>query len=155
MIISQEKMNNISFNEESRVVQVGPGVRLSDLNKHLLAQGYYIPFQQQDLDKRVFEVFNADQVTLSPASSARFQHLKDIISECHIVLSNGESLIVPNKVGHGMDLVGLFLGSNATVGLLAELKLRVQKLPRYYQVQEYVFANISDTQLYQLCKRLQ
>lgn len=146
LVIVLSRMNKVlAVEPENRVAVVQPGVINQDLKTHLNGLGYgftYVP----DPGSQVVSTIGGNV-----GNNAGGMHcLKYGVTVNHIlgleiVLPDGQIVRTGGKTpGHpGMDLTGLFVGSEGTLGVITEITLRILPLPERVVTQLAVFPSVT------------
>lgn len=121
IIINQSKIDSFEFDENSRTVTVGVGLTVEEINKKLFEHGFYIPIAYHQRKTKLFELINKDNASMTEAN---LNGIDDIIKDLTVVLGSGEALKTGSKQGNGINFVDLFIGSNASLGISSEAKLK-------------------------------
>ncbi|MHA1315681.1 MAG: FAD-binding oxidoreductase [Candidatus Helarchaeota archaeon] len=126
------KIIKINYEEEYCVVE--PGVEFLKLQEVLAKKGYFFPAEPGS----GFACMIGGMVgnNASGATSFRFGTTRDYTRGLQIVLASGKVI----QTGHhrtgneksvaGLDLTSLFVGSEGTLGIITEITLKIQKLPK-------------------------
>jgi FAD/FMN-containing dehydrogenase len=126
----------LAFSPADQIISVEAGMLLSNLNRHLEKFGYEIPVGLQEGDQ---EECIGDLVALNLPhwNMAKGGSWRDWIVKMKIVLASGEIVVsgadVVKSVS-GFDLHKLMIGARHTLGVIAEITLRIKpkSLPREY-----------------------
>lgn len=130
IVINQKNMRNFSFDPEMQTITIGVGLTIKEINEKLIEKGYYLPIHHNQKNLRIFELINRDNADIVHNN---YHSIADFIHSLNIVLPNAEALMtnVPTKkIGYGVSLNELFIGSNATLGIPIEATLKVIALPK-------------------------
>ncbi|MHC1592285.1 MAG: FAD-binding oxidoreductase [Candidatus Helarchaeales archaeon] len=126
------KIIEINYDEEFCVVE--PGVEFLKLQETLAKENYFFPAEPGS----GFACMIGGMVgnNASGATSFRFGTTRDYTRGLEVVLASGKII----KTGHhrtgneksvaGLDLTSLFVGSEGTLGIITEITLKIQKLPK-------------------------
>jgi glycolate dehydrogenase FAD-linked subunit len=147
LVIELAKMNRVlEVDLANQRVVVEPGVINQDLKELLSDQGYghtYVP----DPGSQVVSTIGGNV-----ANNAGGMHcLKYGVTTNHIVgleivLPNGDIVTIGGKVldQPGCDLVGLFVGSEGTLGIVTKIVVRIVRLPEVVRTQLALFQSVDD-----------
>ncbi|GGJ63991.1 FAD-binding oxidoreductase [Streptomyces brasiliensis] len=122
----------VRYNPADMTVAVRAGTPLADLRRELAAQGQRIAFDAPRADAGATIGGLIATADAGPAQQA-YGTLRDLVIGMTIVLADGT---VARSGGHviknvaGYDLAKLFQGSLGTLGVMAEVVLRLHPLPR-------------------------
>ena len=147
LVIELSRMNRIlEIDIANRRAVVEPGVINQDLKEVLASQGYgftYVP----DPGSQVVSTVGGNV-----ANNAGGMHcLKYGVTTNHVVglevvLPDGEVITVGGKVldQPGPDLVGLFVGSEGTLGVVTKVAVRIVRMPEVVKTQLALFQTVQD-----------
>lgn len=78
--------------------------------------------------------------------ATKYGKIEDMVLGMKVILASGEVLDLKPKPGHslGPDLMPLFLGSEGTLGVIAEATLKIMPLPRFRKFAAFGFSNLFD-----------
>ena len=132
LALSLERMNRIlELRPEDLIAVVQPGVITGELARAVEAQHLFYPPDPSSLDSCTLGGNIAENA--GGPSALKYGVTRDYVLGLEWVLPTGEAL----RVGHrtmkgvaGYDLVGLFVGSEGTLGVATELTLKLLPLPR-------------------------
>jgi glycolate oxidase len=139
-------MNKIKgIDTRNLLVTLEPGVVYANLNKALEKHGLFFP-----PDPGSGEVCTIGGMVSTNASGIRavkYGTTRDYVQKLRIVSAFGEAMSIGNlspKSSSGYDLVGFFVGSEGTLGLITEITLRLARRPRYFAAASLAFSNMED-----------
>lgn len=142
--VSLERMNRIrSISVEDLTAVVEPGVITGDLMKAVEAQGLFYP-----PDPNSWEWCTLGGNVAENAGGPRalkYGVTRDYVIGLEWVLADGEIVRVGRRTIKGVagyDLVGLFVGSEGTLGVATEITLQLIPLPRRVMTALVVFPSV-------------
>ncbi|PIA54191.1 hypothetical protein AQUCO_00900620v1 [Aquilegia coerulea] len=128
---------------EDMDVVVEPGIGWMELNDYLEPYGLFFP-----LDPGPGATIGGMCATRCSGSLAvRYGTMRDNVINLKIVLANGDIVKTGSrarKSAAGYDLTRLMIGSEGTLGVIAEVTLRLQKIPQYSVVAMCNFPTVKD-----------
>ncbi|XP_068669736.1 D-lactate dehydrogenase [cytochrome], mitochondrial [Aristolochia californica] len=132
-----------SLHVEDMDVVVEPGIGWMELNEYLRPYGLFFP-----LDPGPGATIGGMCATRCSGSLAvRYGTMRDNVINLKAVLANGEVIKTASrarKSAAGYDLTRLMIGSEGTLGVITEVTLRLQKIPKYSVVAMCNFSTIKD-----------
>lgn len=142
--IDFNEMNQIiEIDPESFIVRVQPGVRRLQLNKELKKHGLFFSVDPgADATLGGMAATNASGTTTVRYGVIRFQVL-----DLEVVLANGDIIHTGTKAtksSSGLNLNGLFVGSEGILGCITELTLKVYGIPEFEVAGRAVFNNAQE-----------
>lgn len=144
--VSLERMNRIrSISVEDLTAVVEPGVVTGDLMKAVEAQGLFYP---PDPNSWEFCTLGGNVAENAGGPRAlKYGVTRDYVIGLEWVLPDGEVVRVGRRTIKGVagyDLVGLFVGSEGTLGVATEVTLQLIPLPRKVVTALVVFPSVLD-----------
>ncbi|XP_022151406.1 D-lactate dehydrogenase [cytochrome], mitochondrial isoform X2 [Momordica charantia] len=144
LCIDMSLMNKVkALHVEDMDVVVEPGIGWMELNEYLEPYGLFFP-----LDPGPGATIGGMCATRCSGSLAvRYGTMRDNVINLKAVLANGEVVKTASrarKSAAGYDLTRLMIGSEGTLGVITEITLRLQKLPKYSVVAMCNFPSIKD-----------
>ncbi|GAB4857204.1 hypothetical protein Ancab_015113 [Ancistrocladus abbreviatus] len=132
-----------SLHIEDMDVVVEPGIGWMELNEYLEPYGLFFP-----LDPGPGATIGGMCATRCSGSLAvRYGTMRDNVINLKVVLANGDVVKTGSrarKSAAGYDLTRLVIGSEGTLGVITEVTLRLQKIPKYSVVAMCNFPTIKD-----------
>ena len=142
--VSLERMNRIlAVSGENLTAVVQPGVITGDLMKAVEAQGLFYP---PDPNSWEFCTLGGNVAENAGGPRAlKYGVTKDYVIGLEWVLPSGEVVRVGRRTLKGVagyDLVGLFVGSEGTLGVATEITLQLLPKPRHVRTALAVFDSV-------------
>ena len=144
--VSLERMNRVlAVSREDLTAVAQPGVITGDFMKAVEAQGLFYP-----PDPHSWETCTLGGNVAENAGGPRalkYGVTRDYVIGLEWVLPSGEVLRVGRRTLKGVagyDLVGLFVGSEGTLGVATEITFQLVPLPRHVKTALVVFASVYD-----------
>jgi len=135
----------LDVNEEDLQVTVQPGVVYDALNAHLRRLGLFFPPAPGSSD--VATIGGMVSNNSSGMHAVKYGVTRNYVMKLKVVLSDGRIVDVGSrakKSTSGYDLVGLFIGSEGTLGVITEITLRLMGLPEQVSSALAVFETLND-----------
>ena len=133
IIIDLSKMNRIlEMSIENRYARVQAGVVCDDLNRALAKHGFAFP--PDPASSSVSTIGGNAATNAGGIKGAKYGTTRDYVMGLQVVLPNGEVMHTGSntmKCVSGYDLSKLFVGSEGTLGIITEVTLKINPLPRY------------------------
>lgn len=130
LIIDVHLMNRIiDLDEDTFTLTVEPGVLLGDIHQFVESNGYFYP---PDPASKHSSIGGNVATNAGGLRAVKYGTTRDYVRELTIVLATGEELTVGSlnvKSSSGYDLKNLFIGSEGTLGITTQIKLRLIPLP--------------------------
>jgi glycolate oxidase len=144
--MSLERMNQIkTISREDLIAIVEPGVITGELMKAVEAQGLFYPPDPNSLE---FCTLGGNVAENAGGPRAlKYGVTRDYVIGLEWVLPSGEVLKVGRRTIKGVagyDLVGLFVGSEGTLGVATEITLQLIPLPRQVRTSLVLFRSVLD-----------
>jgi glycolate oxidase len=117
---------------EDLYVVVGPGIVYSTLNAALKPFGFFFPPEPGSAD--VCTIGGMVAVNASGTKAIKYGATRDYVLGLEVVLPNGRIIQTGSRTiknSSGYQLHRLFVGSEGTLGVITEIKLKVAPLPSY------------------------
>jgi glycolate oxidase subunit GlcD len=131
LTISTSGMNGIlTYAPEDMYIQVGAGTPLADIQSFLARYQQQVPLASPWRDTTIGGLVAANE---NAPLRMRYGAIRDLVLCATVALADGRVIragrpVIKNVAGY--DLVKLFTGSRGTLGLLADITLKVTGLPR-------------------------
>ena len=131
LLLSLHRMTEIiEIDDTNRTVRVQPGMINSELKKAVAARGLFYP-----PDPASFEMSSIGGNVATNAGGlccVKYGVTRDYVVGLEVVLASGEVLRTGRrtiKSTAGLDLTGLFVGSEGTLGIITEITLKLVPTP--------------------------
>ncbi|RLG09082.1 MAG: hypothetical protein DRN68_02485 [Thaumarchaeota archaeon] len=130
IILSLERMNKISVDEENLMAEAEAGVTLGDLIKAADEAGLFFPLHPGDEGAQIGGLIacNAGGVR-----AVKTGVMRNYVKGIEVVLPTGEILVLGGKLvknNAGYDLMQLIIGSEGTLGVITKAWIRLQPKPQ-------------------------
>ncbi|MFH1085770.1 MAG: FAD-binding oxidoreductase, partial [Chloroflexota bacterium] len=131
IVLAMYRMNKIlEIREDDLQVVVQPGVIYDQLNKQLLRLGMFFPPAPGSADVATIGGMVANNS--SGMRAVKYGVTRDYVLKLEVVLPDGRILTLGSnarKSTSGYNLMGLFAGSEGTLGVITEITLRLKGAP--------------------------
>jgi glycolate oxidase len=131
IVLDLVRMNKIlDIRIEDRLAVVQPGVVYADLQKILAGQGFFFP--PDPASGKVATLGGNVATNAGGIKGAKYGTTKDYVLGLEVVLPDGRVLRTGSncmKSVSGYDLTHLLVGSEGTLGVITEIRLKVNPLP--------------------------
>lgn len=131
VMLTLHRMNRIlDIDTVNRTARVGPGVINSDLKAAVLAEGLFYP-----PDPASFEMSSIGGNVATNAGGlccVKYGVTRDYVVGLEVVLASGEVMRTGRKTiksTTGLDLTGLFVGSEGVLGIITEITVKLVPAP--------------------------
>jgi D-lactate dehydrogenase (cytochrome) len=132
----------LSIEPEDFTVTVQAGVRRLQLNQELKGTGLFFP-----IDPGADATLGGMAATRASGTNAvKYGTMRENVLSCTVVLADGRIIRTRTrapKSAAGYDLTSLFVGSEGTLGIIADVTLRLHPLPEQTTAVVCVFEDIS------------
>jgi len=146
IIIDLSRMNRIlEINIEDRYALVQAGVVCDDLNKKLAKYGFTFP--PDPASSSVATIGGNVGSNAGGIKGAKYGTTRDYVMGLQVVLPTGEVMNTGSrtmKCVSGYDLAKLFVGSEGTLGVITEITLKINPIPRYAMTAVATFDSLED-----------
>ena len=146
IIIDLSRMNKIlEISIENRYAKVQAGVVCDDLNRALAKHGFTFP--PDPASSSVATIGGNVNTNAGGIKGAKYGTTRDYVMGLQVVLPSGEVMhtgAYTMKCVSGYDLAKLFVGSEGTLGVVTEVTLKINPLPRHAMTAVATFARLED-----------
>jgi glycolate oxidase len=146
VIIDLSRMNKIlEISIENRYTRVQAGVVCDDLNRALAKHGFIFP--PDPASSSVATIGGNVGTNAGGIKGAKYGTTRDYVMGLQVVLPTGEVLNTGShtmKCVSGYDLSKLFVGSEGTLGVITEVTLKINPIPRYAMTAVATFSRLDD-----------
>lgn len=131
LVLDLVRMNQIlKISIEDRLAVVQPGVVYADLQKALLPHGFCFP--PDPASGKVATIGGNVATNAGGIKGAKYGTTRDYVLGLEIVLPDGRVMRTGGscmKSVSGFDLTRLFVGSEGTLGVITEIRLKINPIP--------------------------
>jgi glycolate oxidase len=146
VIIDLSRMNRIlEVSIENRYARVQAGVVCDDLNRALAKHGFVFP--PDPASSTVATIGGNVATNAGGIKGAKYGTTRDYVLGLQVVLPSGEMMHTGSytmKCVSGYDLAKLFIGAEGTLGVITEVTLKINPLPRYAMTATATYARLED-----------
>jgi glycolate oxidase len=146
IIIDLSRMNQIlEISVENRYARVQAGVVCDDLNRQLAKHGFTFP--PDPASSTVATIGGNVATNAGGIKGAKYGTTRDYVLGLQVVLPTGEVMHTGSytmKCVSGYDLAKLFIGAEGTLGVVTEVTLKINPLPRYAMTAMATYAKLED-----------
>lgn len=132
VVMSFEKMNNITVDEDNLMAEVEAGAVLFDLRQEVEKRGLFYPADPGE--KTSFMGGNV-ATNAGGMNCVKYGKVRDYVLGLEIVLPSGKILMLGGKTvkrSSGYELMHLIIGSEGTLAAVTKVIIRLIKLPRLF-----------------------
>lgn len=144
LIIDVHLMNRIGeLDEETFTLTVEPGVLVGDIHMYVESKGYFYP---PDPASKHSSIGGNVATNAGGLRAVKYGTTRDYVREMRVVLPTGEEMSLGSlniKDSSGYDLLDLFIGSEGTLGITTQIKLRLLPLPEATQTALIAFEDVN------------
>jgi len=131
VVLSMHRMTDIiEIDETNRWCRVQPGVINSDLKQAVAAKGLFYPPDPASVD--MSSIGGNVATNAGGLCCVKYGVTRDYVMGLEVVLASGEVMRTGRKTiksTTGLDLTGLFVGSEGTLGIITEITLKLITAP--------------------------
>jgi glycolate oxidase len=146
VIIDLSRMNKIlEISIENRYTRVQAGVVCDDLNRALAKHGFTFP--PDPASSTVSTIGGNVATNAGGIKGAKYGTTRDYVLGLQVVLPTGEVMHTGSytmKCVSGYDLAKLFVGAEGTLGVITEVTLKINPLPRHAMTVIATYAKLED-----------
>jgi glycolate oxidase len=146
IIIDLSRMNKIlEISIENRYARVQAGVVCDDLNRALAKRGFVFP--PDPASSSVATIGGNVATNAGGIKGAKYGTTRDYVLGLQVVLPSGEIMHTGSytmKCVSGYDLAKLFIGAEGTLGVITEVTLKINPLPRHAMTAVATYARLED-----------
>ncbi len=146
IIVDLSKMNRIlEISIENRYARVQAGVVCDDLNRQLAKHGFTFP--PDPASSTVATIGGNVATNAGGIKGAKYGTTRDYVLGLQVVLPTGEVMHTGSytmKCVSGYDLAKLFIGAEGTLGVVTEVTLKINPLPRHAMTAMATYARLED-----------
>lgn len=131
LIIDMTLMNHIlDFDKKTLTLTVEPGVLLGEVQEFVESRGFFYP---PDPASKHSSIGGNAATNAGGMRAVKYGVTRDYIRELDVVLLDGREMTLGSlniKSSSGYDLKDLFIGSEGTLGITTQIKLKLIPLPK-------------------------
>ncbi len=146
MVLSLHNMNQVlEIDRTNRMARVQPGVINADLKSAVAAEGLYYPPDPASFD--MSSIGGNVATNAGGLCCVKYGVTRDYVMGLEVVLANGEVINTGRrtiKSTTGLDLTGLFIGSEGLLGIITEITVKLEPAPPAPQTAVAYFADLPD-----------
>jgi glycolate oxidase len=146
IIVDLSRMNRIlEISVENRYARVQAGVVCDDLNRQLAKHGFTFP--PDPASSTVATIGGNVATNAGGIKGAKYGTTRDYVLGLQVVLPTGEVMHTGSytmKCVSGYDLAKLFIGAEGTLGVVTEVTLKINPLPRHAMTAVATYARLED-----------
>jgi glycolate oxidase len=146
IIIDLSRMNRIlELSIPNRYARVQAGVVCDDLNRELGKQGFTFP--PDPASSSVSTIGGNVGTNAGGIKGAKYGTTRDYVLGLQVVLPTGEVMHTGSrtmKCVSGYDLAKIFVGSEGTLGVITEITLKINPIPRHAMTAVATFTKLED-----------
>jgi glycolate oxidase len=146
IILDLSRMNRIlEMSIENRYARVQAGVVCDDLNRALAKHGFVFP--PDPASSTVATIGGNVATNAGGIKGAKYGTTRDYVLGLQVVLPSGEIMHTGSytmKCVSGYDLAKLFIGAEGTLGVITEVTLKINPLPRHAMTAMATYARLED-----------
>lgn len=120
----------VELSLEDAYITVEAGLKINEINEHLEGTGFFFPVDPASVKSAT--IGGAIATNAGGMRGFRYGPMKNWVLGLQVVLADGTVMNVGGKTlkrRQGYDLVGLFVGSEGTLGVITQATLKLAKKP--------------------------
>jgi glycolate oxidase len=146
IILDLSRMNRIlEISIENRYARVQAGVVCDDLNRQLAKDGFTFP--PDPASSSVATIGGNVATNAGGIKGAKYGTTRDYVLGLQVVLPTGEVMHTGSytmKCVSGYDLAKLFVGAEGTLGVITEVTLKINPIPRHAMTAVATYVKLED-----------
>ncbi len=146
IVLDMSRMEKIpAIRVPDRLVIVQPGVVYADLQRALAPHGFFFP--PDPASGSVCTIGGNVATNAGGIRGAKYGVTRDYVMGLEVVLADGSVMRTGSKCMKsvsGYELTKLFVGSEGTLGVVTEVTLKINPLPRHTVTATIAFARLED-----------
>jgi glycolate oxidase len=145
IVVDFTLMNKIKLDLKNSLVSLQPGVIYDDLNKTLEKHGFFFP--PDPGSGKVCTIGGMVATNSSGLRAVKYGTTKDYVLGLKVVMPPGKLVKFGKKSmksSSGYNMIGLFVGSEGTLGIFTEITLKVIKKPTHFATRLASFDSVED-----------
>ncbi len=146
IVIDLSRMNQIlEISIENRYARVQAGVVCDDLNRALAKHGFVFP--PDPASSSVATIGGNVATNAGGIKGAKYGTTRDYVLGLQVVLPTGDIMHTGSytmKCVSGYDLTKLFVGAEGTLGVITEVTLKINPLPRHAMTAVATYSRLED-----------
>ena len=130
LVVVLTRMNSVEIDEANATAWVGPGVINLDLSKQTDPLGYH--FAPDPSSQSACTI--GGNVAMNSGGPHCLKHgvTTDHVAALEMILPDGTPIVVGRGEDGGLDLAGVFVGSEGTLGVITGAVLKLVETPKAY-----------------------
>ena len=144
LVVCMQRMNKIlEVDEFNQIATVQAGIAIETLNRELRKRNLWWP---HDPESKVNATVGGS-VAIDGIGTyyCKFGSARDMVSAVKVVLPGGRVITAGRRVSHsavGYDILRVLTGSEGTLGIIAEVTLRIDRIPEKREYAVVLFENV-------------
>jgi alkyldihydroxyacetonephosphate synthase len=145
VVLDMSSMRQVSVVDETNLLVLVEAGKLGiELERELGARGYTLGHSPQSLDRSSVGGWVSTRAT--GQFSSRYGSIEDLVVALTVVLPSGEVVQTPlvPRAAIGPDLQELFIGAEGTLGVVADVTLKIFPLPEHRRLETVRFDRVEE-----------